>query len=310
MSENRGQFFGPVALVVAAIGLGAILVGCGPSNVSKSVAGPTGARRAEDVSMGHVKRDGVLHAGYGGFEPYTKINVNGKGEGDRVTGYSVDLVNEIAKRFEPPLKVEWQLIKFETMKSELQSGKCDFIIDPIYATITRAADFGLTEPFTYVGVGCAVVRKDETRFKAFKDLDRDDITISVAVAWTSTEYAKKNLTKPKWKEVAVGGTPFEQLDDVLNGRADVALQDTPSVAQYVAAHPDKVKALWLDDPPSLLAAGFLTRRGDTEFTEFLSRCLRALMVDGTLRRLDEKWKTYGYFEKVSLVPGRGLPVGP
>jgi ABC-type amino acid transport substrate-binding protein len=96
------------------------------------------------------------------------------------------------------------------------------------------------------------------------------------------------------------------LDDVLNGRADVALQDGPSVAQYVAAHPGKVKALWLDSPPSLTAASFLTRPGDVEFTSFLSGSIHVLKVDGTLRNLDEKWKTYGLFDRLNTVPGAGL----
>jgi len=290
-----------LALLVITLGL---ITSCRRGQDGTTVQGNDS--RNQESSLARLRKSGVVRAGYGGFEPYTKINVTGGREQAPVTGYSVDLVEEICKRFEPPLKVEWHLIKFETMKAELESGKCDFIIDPIYHTITRAADFGLTEPFTYVGVACAVVRKDEMRFQTFSDLDRRDITISVAVAWSSTEYAKQRLTKPKWKEVTVGGTPFEQLDDVLNGRADVALQDAPSVAQYVAAHPDKVKALWLENPPSLLAAGFLTRREDVEFTEFLSRSLRILKIDGALRQLDEKWKTYGYFEKVNLVPGRGL----
>lgn len=302
--SNSGSRLALVAIVIAAISLAIAALAI----VTRNHATNVGVSSAGDVhrTLDRMKRDGVLHAGVGGFPPYSVLNLNETDMNKRVTGYTADLVKEIAARHEPPLRVEWHQVNWETMKADLDAHRYDFVADPIYQTVPRAANFGMTEPYTYTGVASAVVKADETRFNTFSDLDRDDITISVAVAWTSTEFAKKHLTKPKFKEVSVMGTPFNQLDDVLQGRADVALQDTASVAQYVAAHKGAVKALWLNDPPSLVAAGFLTNHKDVDFTRFLSDSIRILKVDGTLQRLDTKWKTYGYFEKLNLEASAGL----
>ncbi len=180
------------------------------------------------------------------------------------------------------------------------------LADAVYQTVPRAMEYGLSEPYSYFGIAVAVVRKDETRFKTFVDLDRPDITISVAEGWTSTEYARQHLSKPKFKSVTVGKDAFVQLDDVLLGRADVALQDVPTVVQYVKAHSDRAKALWLESPPSMVAAGFVTRKEDVDVLQFISTCIRIMKVDGTVERLDKKWKGLGHLERPAFVPGTGL----
>jgi ABC-type amino acid transport substrate-binding protein len=123
---------------------------------------------------------------------------------------------------------------------------------------------------------------------------------------SSTEFGKRHLTKPKWKDIVVAESPFVQLDEVLTGRADVALQDVPTLVQYARAHKDKVKVLWLDNPPTLVAAGFVTRKEDRELMDFINAGIRIIKVDGTIRRIDEKWKGLGHYEKFELVPGKGL----
>jgi ABC-type amino acid transport substrate-binding protein len=93
---------------------------------------------------------------------------------------------------------------------------------------------------------------------------------------------------------------------VLFGRADVALNDVPTVFQYVNAHKDKVKALWLDSPPSTVAGGFLVRQGDVELSTFLDASIRVLSADNTINRIDQKWKSLGFFPVLELRPGAGL----
>jgi ABC-type amino acid transport substrate-binding protein len=104
----------------------------------------------------------------------------------------------------------------------------------------------------------------------------------------------------------VGDTPFAQLDDVRFGRADVALNDTPTVVQYAQAHANTVKALWVEDPPSVVPAGFLLRKQDTDLLAFLNAAIRVLQVDGTIRELDTKWNALGYYTPLTLTPGQGL----
>ncbi len=189
------------------------------------------------------------------------------------------------------------------------SGKFDVLADGLYQTVPLASDFGLSDPFSYFGIGCAVVRKDDDRFKKFEDLDRSDVTIAVAVGWLTTDYAKKHLSKAKFKDIVVAESPNVQLDEVVAGRADAALQDVPTVLSYVRAHTDQVKALWIENPPAVVVGGFAVRREDRDFLDFINASLRILEADGTLKRIDEKWGGMGYYRKVEFVPGAGLSGG-
>jgi|GEM_PF-511888 len=253
-----------------------------------------------------IKKNKIIRVGYGGFPPYTIVNPDANDNDEVVSGYSVDLMKEIAALAEPEIKIEWVQFSWETIQTELGSGKFDMIVDPVYQTVPRALEFAFAKPYAYFGIAVGVVKKDDNRFHVFKDLNRPDITVSLAKGWTSTEYAEKNLSKPKFNIIPVTGDAFNQLDDVILGRADVALNDVPTVIQYVNAHRDKVKAIFLEAPPSSVPGGFVVQQKNKELLEFLNTSIDILIADGTLERLDEKWKAYHYIPVVQSVPSKGL----
>jgi ABC-type amino acid transport substrate-binding protein len=298
---TRSHARGRLAAVVLAIAL------CLPAAIgcTRQPDTPQGASPTAESGFQRIKRTGIIRAAFGGFPPYTIVDPNPKAAVP-VSGFAVDLIAEIAKRHDPPLRVEWGNVNWSRLRADMIGGRYDVLVDAVYETIPRASDFAFTEPFSYFGIACGLVRKDDNRFRAFADLDRPDITIALAAGYTSTEYARAHLTKPRFKEVPVGDTPFAQLDDVRFGRADVALNDTPTVVQYAQAHPDAVKPLWVDRPPSLVAAGLMLRKEDAELLAFLNSAIRILSIDGTIRDLDQKWNALGYYEPLELTPGRGL----
>src|SRR5438128_348009 len=63
---------------------------------------PTAPPR-EDALL-RTKRTGVIRAAYGDFPPYTIVDPNPK-VAVPVTGFAVDLISEIAKRHDPPLRI-------------------------------------------------------------------------------------------------------------------------------------------------------------------------------------------------------------
>ncbi len=300
VSLVRKHKFGILApLLVVAIFMLPFLTSCG----NHRTVSQTGA---VDSALDRIKRDKVLRVGYGGFPPYTIIDTKETDSNKRVKGFAADLVNEIANRSVPKLKVEWHIISWDTLATDMRSQKFDFIADPVYVTVPKAFEFTYTEPYSYFGIALGLVRKDDNRFQKFSDIDKSDITVATAEGWVSTDYARDHLQKPHFKTIPVGGDSFGQLDDVLMGRADIALQDSPSVVQYAKAHPDKVKILWLQHPPSVVPGGFMVRREDADLKDFLDICMRLMKADGTIAKLDQKWKTYGYFEKSDLIPAAGL----
>ena len=266
----------------------------------------TGFRDAVESSLARTLRTRTLRAGYSGFRPYTIIDLDAAGA-DRVMGFCVDMVSEIASRQVPPWEVEWHRVNFDTLRADMESGRFDVFADAVYATVPRAAQFGFTVPYAYFGVGAGVVREGESRFERFEDIDRDDVVVSLAEGWTATTYARRRLNEAEFHVVAIGDDPFIQFQEVISGRADIALQDVPTVLQFVNEHADEVDALWLADPPMRVAAGFMTRMGDWEMLAFLNTTLYALEADGTLDALDRKWGGLGDLPELNVRKGSGLP---
>ncbi len=299
--QEKTQILPWIALSVATLSLAISLT----SLTARRPKGGNHSHSAESM-LQRIKRDSVLRVGYGGFPPYTIIDLKEEDPNKRVKGFSADIVNEIASRCSPPLKVEWHIMNWETQKADLDSRKFDFVADPVYETVPRALEFNFTDPYSYFGIALALVKKNDQRFKTFTDLDRRDITIAIAEGWASTEYARQHLTKPRLKIIPVGGDAYVQLDDVLMGRSDVALQDSPTVVQYANAHPGKVRILWLDKPPSIVPGCFTLRLEDTDLLRFLNSCIHTMKADGTIARLDKKWNSYGYLDELKLTPGQGL----
>ncbi len=264
----------------------------------------TGAK--QETTLERIKRTGVMRVGYGGFPPYTIVNPNETDPNRRVTGFAADMVNEIASRMEPPVKVEWYNLNWGSFRADMMAGRFDFLADATYKVIPKAADFNFTRTFSYFGLGAAIVRKGDDRFTVFSDLDRSDVVITLAQGYITTDYAQKNLSHPTFKILPVGDDAFSPMNEVILGRADVALNDVPTVLQFARAHPNEVKALWVETPPSSVAAGFVTRREDRDLNEFLNTAIEIIEIDGTLKRLDKKWQSLGHFKQLKLLPGEGL----
>ncbi len=266
---------------------------------------PAASEQRTESALARTKRTKILRVGYSGFQPYTIIDPNKEGA-QRISGLAADMVGEIASRQTPPWTVEWHKVTFETLKGDMESGRFDVFADAVYQTAPRASEFGLTVPFGYFGVAVGLVRKNEIRFSKFEDLDRPDVTIALAEGWTSTEYARQHLKNAKFHLVAVADDPFVQLQEVIQGKADIALQDVPTIMQFARAHPAEVKTLWIDHPPTRVPAGFMTRQGEIELLGFLDASIRILEADGTMASLDRKWKALNEFPSDPLVKGTGL----
>jgi hypothetical protein len=94
-----------------------------------------------------IQKQGVLRCGYAGFPPYIIINPNETDASKRLSGFAVDLVDEIAKHSVPPLKVEWHTMNWDTAKADLGSGKFDVIADPesIISVVSAITDLRETD---------------------------------------------------------------------------------------------------------------------------------------------------------------------
>lgn len=245
-----------------------------------------GGGDSQDRTPGLLQRieaTGELHAGYGVYPPYTSEDAS-TGE---VSGFSVDVINEIAKQLD--CKVVWHRLNWNTMSADLKRGEFDVIADPIFQTIPRAREFAFTEPYAYFADGIAVVRVNEQRFTNFDSLDREGVTIAVGQGWASETLLKTRFSKANIVPVQTGTDLLQLFNEVIAGRAVVAVADAADALRFVNEHSGEVKALFVDNPPAYMPAGFALRPTDSDGAEFLSVCLRNLKATGVLDALAQKY---------------------
>lgn len=277
----NNEFKTPVrlALVICFIALALSTV----SLLRKPVVSPSDNSAGVASLVERIEKDGELHAGYGVYPPYTQEDPNSK----QVSGFSVEVIEQIAKELK--CKVVWHRLNWNTMSADLKRGEFDVIADPIFLTIPRAREFAFTIPYAYFADGIAVVRKDDNRFTDFGSLDRDGITIAVGQGWASETLLKARFTKPKIVSVQTATDLLQVFNEVVGGRADVAIADGADAQRFAKEHPDAVKILWLDNPPAFMPAGFALRPTDSKGADFLTVCLRNLESTGVLNALARKY---------------------
>lgn len=278
---GKGKSVAMLALVLAVVAC--VLLATHLFRQNGGIPGPAQAPHLAGL-LERINRSSELHAGYGVYPPYTQEDPNTK----KVSGFSVEIIEQIATELK--CKVVWHRLNWNTMSADLKRGEFDVIADPIFQTVPRAREFAFTSPYAYFADGIAVVRKDEDRFTDFASLDRAGVTIAVGQGWASETLVKARFTKPKIVSVQTATDLLQLFNDVVSGRADVAVADGADAQRFVKEHADTVKALWLDNPPAAMPAGFALRPDDARGAEFLTVCLRNLESTGVLDALARKWQ--------------------
>jgi ABC-type amino acid transport substrate-binding protein len=227
--------------------------------------------------------NGKLTVGYAGYPPYTQEDP----QTGTVSGLSVDLVNEIASQLN--IRVVWKKFNWNTMAADMKRGDFDVIADPIFETIPRGREFAFTEPYAYVPTGIGLIKKGGKEYLSFDDLN--DPTIKVAVGQGFAEETLLKARAPKAEIIAVqtGNDTAAAANLVLSGRADIAILTLSDANRFLAANPGKLEALWINDPPAYMPAGFALRLGDELGASFLNVAIRNLRYTGAIGALARRY---------------------
>jgi len=222
-------------------------------------------------------------AGYGVYPPYTMEDPNTKA----VSGFSVDLVERIAK--ELGMTVTWHRVSWNTFIPDIRRGDYDLIADPILMTIPRSTEFAFTVPYDYFADGVVVVRKAETRIKAFEDLNSPEMRVALGKGFASETIARSQLPRAKLIPIQMGTDMQQLFNEVTSGRADASLSEGPSALRFIREHPNLVKSINIDNPAALIPGAFALRPDDSEGARVFSVCLEFLRSTGEIRALRKKW---------------------
>jgi len=270
MKSKTTNYIAGAALVIAILAL----------LISFSIKPPNAL---PDSTLESIEKTKTIKIGYEGYPPYTiKDPSTGK-----LTGYAVDIGNYIGE--ETGWKVAWIETSSDTKIPDLSTGKFDVMVEPIFETIPRATKVGFTKPYAYFGYATGIVKQGESRFEKIEDVNKNGITVAVRLGYTDQTFAVRNLPKAKKRVMNIDN--INQLFlDVTSGNSDIALADMESVLAYEREHSNDVDAVFIEQPPASVGAGFMYRQGDYGFGNFLNTVIDSMQTTGLLDELDLKYK--------------------
>jgi ABC-type amino acid transport substrate-binding protein len=269
---SAGLPIASIVLATVALGLASFSV---VHHTSVGVTSTT-AITARASLLSTIEKNGTIRAGYGVFPPYTQEDPRT----GKVSGVSVDIVEEIARQI--GAKVEWHRMNWNTMGADLERGQFDVVADPIFQTPQRGREFTFSEPYSYFAIGIAVVRKGESRFRKFDDINDPNVTVAVGQGTGEEAFVRARAPRARLDSIPVAQDSATPINSVLTGRADIAISNIDDARRFVAAHSSNLQMLWADSPPAYIPAGFALRMGDTQGAEFLNVSLRNLKATGVL----------------------------
>lgn len=237
-------------------------------------AGCSNTSNKNTDTLSAVKKSGELKIGTEGtYAPFTFHDKSGK-----LTGFDVDLANEVAKRL--GVKPTYFETQWDSLAAGLDSKRFDMMANEVGIRPDRQKQYLFSEPYS-TSSAALVVPTSNTKVKSFNDIKG----LQSAQSLTSN-YG--DLAK-KYGAQIVGIEGFSQAVQLIETkRADVTINDKLAVQNYLTETGDKkVKIAALEKDTS--SSGFMFRKTDDSLVKAVNKALDDMKKDGTYNRIVEKW---------------------
>lgn len=204
-------------------------------------------------------------------------------ESKNIVGFSVDLVNAMAKAggFTPVIKnTAW-----DGIFAGLIAGKYDAVSSSVTITEERQKAMDFSEPYFEVKQG--VVVKDGSAIKTQDDLKGKKVGAQIGTTgfFTSKRLVGDSNSK-SYDEVGLA------IADLANGRLDAVICDDAVAADYALTNPEYKESLNLaflveSDTPEYL--GFAVQKGDAATLAVINASLAKIKASGEYDEIFKKW---------------------
>lgn len=264
-----GRLIGVIAISSV---LGLLTAACG-DEAAEEGATPTG--EAEESPALETLKPGVLTVGFD--IPYPPFEFR---EGGQVTGFDVDLANEIASRL--GLEVEFVDTDFDTIFTQLAAGRFDLLVSATTITPQREEEVNFTQPYYRAQQTLAV--QEGSPVTGVDDLGSGDV-VAVQRGTTGEIWAEENLS-PQGVELRT----FVQTPDLYTsleaGQVVGVINDEPSAIQEVAAREGLEIVETIDTGESY---GIAVNPANEPLLDVVEQTLQDIIEDGTYEEIYAKY---------------------
>ncbi|HJV16569.1 MAG TPA: transporter substrate-binding domain-containing protein [Bacillales bacterium] len=258
-----------ILLLIAAVAL--FSVACSNSSTDK--------KETKETAWSKIKEEGTIKVATSGTLYPTSYHDS---KTDKLTGYEVEVVNEMAKRL--GIKVKYVEMGFDGMLTSINSEQVDLAANDIEVNDSRKDKFAFSTPVKY-SFGTAIVRKSD--LSGIHKLE--DIKGKKSAGAATSVYMDLSRKLGAEEVVYDNATNEQYLRDVSTGRTDVILNDyylqTLALAYFpnlnITIHPD------IRFNPS--EAALVMKKDNTELLKNVNKVLDEMLKDGTMTKISKEF---------------------
>lgn len=231
-------------------------------------------------SEGTLKKDTLIVGMDDAFAP-----MGFKDESGEITGFDVDLAKELGKRLNK--EIVFQPIDWTMKESELKAGNIDFIWNGYTITNERKNKVDFSVP--YLKNKQVIVTLSDSSINSKSDLYGKKVGAqSESSAVTAMEKEEDLYNNFAGGSAVTFEDNNQALMDLEAGRIDAVVADEILVRYYISLKgEDKFKIL--SDNFGEEEYGVGIRKGDTEMVDAFNNAYTEMQLDGTLKKISEKW---------------------
>ncbi len=256
------------AVAVAVVMLAVLLVaGCATTTTTTTTKGIAGITtiKAGELQIGSDTS----------FPPFETL------EGNKVTGFDVDLMTAIGKKM--GYKVVFVTANFDGLIPSLKSKKFDGVATAMTITADRKKEIAFSDP--YIDSDQSLTVKANSGIKSTKDLTGK--AIGAQTGTTGEKWAQENLMSiAKDKAIKSYPTATEAFTALEAGQIDAIINDYPVSAFIVK---DKPELALVEKIKTNEKYGFAFRKEDTKLVSEVNKTLKTLKSNGEYDKIFEKW---------------------
>lgn len=240
------------------------------------------AQAQEKSHLAQILERGVLKVGTtGDFNPMSIRDP----ASNSFKGYELDAAAQLAKDL--GVKLEVVPTDWPTMVAGVAADKYDVFMGGASMNVARAKAIGFTIPYIESGTVPVFDRKNAARFKSWDDINQPGVNIAVILGTVFEEQAKQHFPKATIKAVQPPATSFQE---VLSGRADVAVSSSIDAQSVVARFPT-LAHLPVDTARNRRPFAYVVALGDFTWTNYLNSWIYMKKSEGFFDNLEKTWFT-------------------
>ncbi|HRL03035.1 MAG TPA: amino acid ABC transporter substrate-binding protein [Vitreoscilla sp.] len=241
----------------------------GATPVTQTTETPAGGSLADRIAS----KGTIVVGTEGTYAPFTFRNEKGE-----LTGYDVDVMNEVGKRL--GVKVEYKETQWDAIFAGLNSNRFDLIANQVGVNDERKAKYEFSQPYTY-SRPVVVTRADDASITKFEDIKGKKTAQSL-----TSNYGKM---AEKYGADITGVEGLAQAIELLKQkRIDLTLNDELAILDFLKTKGDAgLKIALRGDDVETMA--FVFNKGNDKAIAEINKQLDAMHQDGTFAKISTKY---------------------